>query len=64
MFLGINGVATPPTVSIESVKGVTSNNKTSLSSPYKTISPLSFPAWIAAPKATHSSGFKDLLGSI
>ena len=36
VFLSINLVLTPPRVSIPSVKGVTSNNKTSLTSPDKT----------------------------
>lgn len=55
VFLGINGVAIPPNVSIPKVKGVTSSNKTSLISPAKT------PPWIAAPIATTSSGLMDLL---
>ena len=57
MFLSINFVDTPPRVSIPRDKGVTSNNKTSFTSPCNT------PACIAAPMATTSSGFTDLLGS-
>ena len=57
VFLSISFVETPPNVSIPKDKGVTSSNKTSFTSPCKT------PAWIAAPIATTSSGFTDLLGS-
>ena len=57
VFLSINGVATPPKVSIPNVNGVTSNNNTSLTSPVNT------PAWIAAPIATHSSGLTPFEGS-
>ncbi|KAH3672085.1 hypothetical protein WICPIJ_010170 [Wickerhamomyces pijperi] len=46
----------PPYVSIPNVKGVTSNSKTSL------IAPLSTPPWIAAPKATASSGLMEVFG--
>ena len=49
---------TPPYVSIPKESGVTSNNTKSLTSPDKT------PPWIAAPIATHSSGFIPLLGSL
>ena len=49
VFLSINFVITPPKVSIPNDRGVTSNSR-SLTSPLKT------PPWIAAPKATHSSG--------
>ena len=55
---GISGVATPPRVSMPSVSGVTSSSSTSLTSP------LSTPAWIAAPTATTSSGFTPLCGSL
>ncbi len=51
------GVATPPRVSIPSVRGVTSRSSTSRTSPLRT------PAWMAAPTATTSSGFTPLLGS-
>ena len=53
----INGVATPPIVSIDNVKGVTSNNKILSTSPVKT------PPWIAAPIATTSSGLMVRFGS-
>ncbi len=52
----INGVATPPRVSIESVKGVTSNSNTSFTSPRNT------PPWMAAPMATTSSGLIERFG--
>ena len=48
---------TPPSVSIPSESGVTSNNTKSLSSPLRT------PPCIAAPIATASSGFTALLGA-
>ncbi len=54
----INLVNTPPIVSIPSDNGVTSNNTISFTSPEIT------PPWIAAPIATTSSGFTDLLGSL
>ena len=57
VFLSINLVDTPPKVSIPSERGVTSNNKTSFTSPCKT------PAWIAAPIATTSSVLTLLFGS-
>ena len=47
----------PPFVSTPSVRGVTSNNSTSFTSPLRT------PAWIAAPEATTSSGLTPLWGS-
>ena len=50
-------VITPPLVSMPSDSGVTSSSSTSLTSP------LSTPAWMAAPTATTSSGFTVLLGS-
>ena len=56
MFLGTNGVITPPNVSIPNVNGVTSNNTISLTSPAKT------PACTAAPTATTSSGLTDWFG--
>ena len=55
---GISGVVTPPSVSMPSVSGVTSSSRTSLTSP------LSTPAWIAAPTATTSSGLTPLCGSL
>ena len=57
VFFSINGVITPPSVSIPSVKGVTSNNRTS------DLSPLRTAPCVAAPKATASSGFISFLGS-
>ena len=51
-------VITPPLVSMPSDSGVTSISSTSLRSP------LSTPAWIAAPMATTSSGFTPLLGAL
>ena len=59
VFLSISLVATPPRVSMESDSGVTSRRSTSPAP----ASPASLPPWIAAPIATHSSGFKVLLGS-
>ena len=50
----INGVNTPPIVSIPSESGVTSSSSTSLTSPPR------IPPWIAAPTATASSGFTPL----
>ena len=58
VFFSISFVETPPKVSIPKDKGVTSNNKTSLTSPCST------PACIAAPIATTSSGLTLLLGSL
>ena len=51
-------VITPPLVSMPSDSGVTSSSRTSLTSP------LSTPAWMAAPMATTSSGFTPLWGSL
>ena len=51
-------VITPPLVSMPSDSGVTSSSRTSLTSP------LSTPAWMAAPTATTSSGLTDLFGSL
>ncbi len=59
VFLSIILVATPPIVSIESESGVTSRSRISPAP----ASPASFPPWIDAPSATHSSGLSDLLGS-
>ena len=49
-------VMTPPLVSMPSDSGVTSSSRTSLTSP------LSTPAWTAAPMATTSSGLTPLCG--
>ena len=57
VFLSINFVNTPPYVSIPNDNGVTSNNTKSFTSPDNT------PPWIAAPIATHSSGFIPLSAS-
>ncbi|MNX11397.1 hypothetical protein D3C86_411570 [compost metagenome] len=54
----ISLVATPPRVSMPSESGVTSRSSTSLTSPPRT------PAWMAAPRATASSGLTDLSGSL
>jgi hypothetical protein len=56
VFASINLVNTLPIVSIPNDNGVTSNNKTSFTSPVKT------PPCIAAPNETTSSGFTPLLG--
>ena len=58
MFLSINVVITPPCVSIPNVKGVTSNNKTSFTSPDNT------PPCIAAPIETTSSGFIEVFACL
>ena len=50
VFLSINFVLTPPSVSIPKDSGVTSSNTRSL------ISPANTPPWIAAPIDTHSIG--------
>ena len=60
VFLSINLVATPPIVSIDSDSGVTSRRRISPAP----VSPAKLPPWIAAPMATHSSGFRVLLGSL
>ena len=54
----ISRVNTPPSVSMPSDSGVTSSSSTSLTSP------LSTPAWMAAPTATTSSGLTPLCGSL
>ena len=59
VFLSISLVAIPPIVSIESDRGVTSRRRISPAP----ASPANLPPWIDAPIATHSSGFKVLLGS-
>jgi hypothetical protein len=51
-------VITPPLVSMPSDSGVTSSRRMSLTSP------LSTPAWTAAPMATTSSGLTPLWGSL
>ena len=58
MFRSISVVKTPPFVSMPSESGVTSSRRTSLTSP------LSTPAWMAAPTATTSSGLTPLCGSL
>ena len=60
VFLSISRVATPPMVSMDRDRGVTSRRRMSPAP----ASPASLPPWMAAPIATHSSGFKDLLGSL
>ena len=50
VFLSISLVATPPRVSIPRDRGVTSNRRTSLTSPERTA------PWMAAPMETHSIG--------
>ena len=51
-------VKTPPRVSMPRDSGVTSSSSTSFTSP------LSTPAWMAAPMATTSSGLTPLWGSL
>ena len=63
VFLSIRRVATPPTVSIDSDSGVTSIRIISFAVLEAGRFPPSFPPWMQAPKATHSSGFKPLEGS-
>mmetsp|Transcript_1470 Transcript_1470/g.3970 ORF Transcript_1470/g.3970 Transcript_1470/m.3970 type:complete len:269 (-) Transcript_1470:936-1742(-) len=58
VFREIRRVKTPPSVSIPRESGVTSSSRISLTSP------LSTPAWMAAPIATASSGLTALLGSL
>ncbi len=58
MLASISLVITPPKVSIPSDNGVTSSSNTSFTSPANT------PPWMAAPKATASSGLTLLLGSL
>ena len=60
VFLSISLVAIPPMVSMDRDSGVTSRRRISPAP----ASPASLPPWIAAPMATHSSGFKDLFGSL
>ena len=56
----ISLVATPPMVSMDRESGVTSRRRISPAP----ASPASLPPWMAAPIATHSSGLRDLLGSL
>jgi len=56
-------VATPPTVSMDRDKGVTSIRMISAACEPATKAPPSFPPCTAAPKATHSSGLRFLDGS-
>ena len=58
VFLGISFDVRPPTVSTPKERGVTSRRRTSLTSPVST------PPCIAAPTATHSSGFIPLFGAL
>ena len=58
VFRSISDVDTPPFVSMPSESGVTSSRRMSLTSP------LSTPAWMAAPTATTSSGLTPLWGSL
>ena len=60
VFLSISFVATPPMVSMDRESGVTSRRRISPAP----ASPPNLPPWIAAPMATHSSGFRVLLGSL
>ena len=57
VFRSISFVLTAPIVSIPRLRGVTSNNNTSLTSPCNT------PPCIAAPIATTSSGLTPFIGS-
>ncbi len=58
VFLTMSFVATPPSVSTPRDRGVTSRRSTSLTSP------VSMPAWMAAPTATHSSGLIPFVGCL
>ena len=58
VFFSMSLVITPPSVSMPSDSGVTSSSSTSLTSPVST------PAWMAAPTATASSGLTSLRGSL
>ena len=60
MLRGINTVDTPPAVSIPKESGVTSKSNI----PPAPSSPANLPPWIEAPRATHSSGFIPLNGSL
>ena len=62
VFLGIRTVMTPPAVSIPSESGVTSIKRRL--SVCADPCPERIAAWTAAPYATASSGFIDLLGSL
>ena len=57
VLASINLVITPPIVSIPNDNGVTSNKRTSFTSPVNT------PPWMAAPTATTSSGFTPFEGA-
>ena len=61
-FRSIKCVATPPTVSIERVSGVTSISSRPSPGPVRATPPRR-PACTAAPSATHSSGFSERDGS-
>ena len=58
VFASIKRVITPPIVSIPNESGVTSNKRTSFTSPVNT------PPWIAAPKETTSSGLTPFEGAL
>mmetsp|Transcript_878 Transcript_878/g.2740 ORF Transcript_878/g.2740 Transcript_878/m.2740 type:complete len:319 (-) Transcript_878:1158-2114(-) len=62
VFLGINTVMTPPTVSKPIDNGVTSNNNKSWTFSFP--SPDKMAAWTAAPYATASSGCTDLFNGL
>ena len=58
-------VATPPTVSMDRLSGVTSKSRMLLSAFTRPVDvPDSVAPWIAAPMATHSSGLMDADGSL
>ena len=63
-FLGMMTFATPPRVSMDSERGVTSMRRMSFTLFDTVSSPLSLLPWTAAPMATHSSGFIFLDGSL
>ena len=60
VFLSISLVAIPPMVSMDRDSGVTSRRRISPAP----ASPASLPPCTEAPRATHSSGFRVLLGSL
>ena len=60
VFLSISLVAIPPMVSMDRDNGVTSRRRISPAP----ASPASLPPCTEAPRATHSSGFRVLLGSL
>mmetsp|Transcript_47901 Transcript_47901/g.125406 ORF Transcript_47901/g.125406 Transcript_47901/m.125406 type:complete len:360 (-) Transcript_47901:653-1732(-) len=58
VFRVMSFVITPPSVSMPSERGVTSSSRMSFTSPRRT------PPWMAAPRATTSSGLTPLNGSL